>query len=88
MIGNIYMYQTPKSTGLYCFSRDSKGNGLPESFAPWTGFGVIRPDQNPPHGLSRSAIETGISANGYQLWRQKPKAKPAKTPVTNSEDRT
>lgn len=68
---NLYMYQTPKSVGLFCFSRDSKGIGLPETFAPWTAFGVVRPDQDPPHGLSRKAIEAGLNANGYQLWRQK-----------------
>jgi len=31
----------------------------------------VRPDQVPPHGLRREAIESGIAANGYQLWRKK-----------------
>ncbi len=66
---NLYMYRTEKSKGLFCFSRDPKGGGLPDGFAPWEVFGVIRPDQKPPHGLKRLAIETGIDTNGFQLWR-------------------
>ena len=66
---NLYMYRTEKSKGLFCFSRDPKGSGLPDGFAPWEVFGVVRPDQQPPHGLKRQAIETGIDTNGFQLWR-------------------
>jgi hypothetical protein len=72
-IGNIYMYKSGKSKSLFCFSLSPKGSGLPDGFAPWTSFGVVRSDQKPPHGLSRKAIESGISANGYQLWRDKRK---------------
>ena len=71
--GNLFMYRSGKSEDLYCFSADPKGVGLPDGFLPWTMFGVVRPDQVPPHGLSRKAIEAGISAHGYQLWRQKKK---------------
>ena len=77
--GNIFMYRSAKSTELYCFSADPKGVGLPDGFSPWTMFGVVRPDQVPPHGLPRKAIEAGISANGFQLWRQKKKAPVAPT---------
>ena len=48
----------------------------PGKFAPWTGIGVLRPDQVPPHGLRREAIESGIAENGYQLWRTKKAATP------------
>lgn len=68
---NLYMYRSAKTAGLFCFSRDARGRGLPESLSPWTAFGVVRPDQAPPRGLSRKAIEAGIRANGYQLWREK-----------------
>ena len=66
---NLYMFQSIKTKGLYCFSRDSKGGGLPASLAPWQAFGVLRYDQIPPHRMSREAIESGIDAKGYQLWR-------------------
>ena len=68
---NLYMFRSDVSADLCGFSRDSRGSGLPEKFAPWTGFGVLREDQVPPHGLSRPAIETGVATNGYQLWRKK-----------------
>jgi hypothetical protein len=38
---------------------------------------VIRPDKQPPHNFSRSAIEKAINEQGFQLWRVKPKEKVA-----------
>ncbi len=55
--------------------RDPKGLGLPEKFAPWAPLGVLRRDQEPPHGLSRQDIETGIDTSGFQLFRAKPRSK-------------
>lgn len=78
MSGNLFMYRSSRSADLCCFSAEPKGAGLPAKFAPWTMFGVVRPDQAPPHGLSRKAIEAGVSANGYQLWREKKKSAAAK----------
>ena len=68
---NLFMFRSEKSAALHGFAMDPAGDRLPPKFAPWTGIGVVRPDQNPPHGLRRDAIETGIAANGYQLWRKK-----------------
>ena len=76
-IGNLFMYQSIKMKGMFCFSRDPKGSGLPAGFSPWQAFGVIRSDQAPPHGLSRQAIEAGIREHGFQLWRTKRKPEPA-----------
>jgi hypothetical protein len=70
---NLYMFRSTKAPDLRCFSPSSQGGGLPEKFAPWTALGVLRRDQEPPHGLSRKAIETGVKSNGYQLWRSKKK---------------
>jgi hypothetical protein len=68
---NLFMFRSETSDGLCCFSRNARGESLPAKFAPWQAFGVLRIDQNPPHGMSRKAIESGIKANGYQLWRKK-----------------
>lgn len=68
---NLFMFRSGKSAALHGFASDSKGGRLPEKFGPWTGIGVVRPDQVPPHGLRRDAIESGIAENGYQLWRKK-----------------
>ena len=70
---NLFMFRSRTSEGLCGFSRNSQGTSLPEKFAPWVGFGVVRVDQQPPHGLSRNEIESGIAINGYQLWRHKKK---------------
>jgi hypothetical protein len=36
---------------------------------------VVAPDRDPPHKLSREAIERAIDLHGFQLWRMKPQAK-------------
>lgn len=71
---NLFMFRSEKSAALHGFANEPAGDRLPRKFAPWTGIGVVRPDQIPPHGLRRDAIETGIAANGYQLWRKKKSA--------------
>lgn len=69
--GTIYMYRSIKSKGLFCFSADSKPDGLPESLSPWRRFGQVWPNEKLPHGLERDAIAPGIRENGYQLYRRK-----------------
>jgi len=71
---NLFMFRSSKSGLLHGFATDPAGDRLPQKFAPWTGIGVVRPDQVPPHGLRRDAIELGIAENGYQLWRKKKSA--------------
>jgi hypothetical protein len=68
---NLFMFRSEKSAALHGFAMESAGASLPQKFGPWAGIGVLRPDQVPPHGLRREAIESGITANGYQLWRKK-----------------
>ena len=68
---NIFMFRSKEFEGMCAFSANSQGTGLPGKFAPWVGFGVVRADQPPPHGLSRQAIVSGIDKAGYQLWRRK-----------------
>jgi hypothetical protein len=68
---NLFMFRSEKSAALHGFAMESAGEKLPQKFAPWAGLGVLRPDLVPPHGQRREAIETGIAANGYQLWRKK-----------------
>lgn len=76
MKSNLFMFRSGKQASLHGFSSESAGESLPQKFAPWTGIGVVRPDQIPPHGLRREAIESGIAENGYQLWRTKKAATP------------
>lgn len=68
---NLFYYSSGKTKGLYCFSSRANGAGLPEQFSPWSALGVLRPDQKPPHGISRQLLEEGVHRNGYQLLRKK-----------------
>jgi hypothetical protein len=68
---HLFMFRSGKNDSLNAFAPDSSGERLPKKFAPWVSTGVVRPDQSPPRGLARTAIEEGIAANGYQLWRKK-----------------
>jgi hypothetical protein len=68
---NLYLFRSKTSAGLCGFTAEPAGDRLPQKLGPWAGIGVLRGDQAPPHGLSRSAIESGITANGYQLFRKR-----------------
>jgi hypothetical protein len=68
----IYMFSSEVSPNLYAFAGDPSGSKLPESHAPWTGAGLIKSDQHPPHRFSRAKIEAAIKLSGFQLWRLKP----------------
>lgn len=70
---NLFLYASEKSEGLYCYSRQSTAEGLPQQFSPWQAMGVLRGDQTPPYGLSRRDIESGLTAKGYQLLRKRKK---------------
>jgi hypothetical protein len=70
---NLFMFRSSHTPGLSCFASDPAGSGLPAQLSPWVAVGVLRADQTPPHGLSRSAIESGIRAAGYQLFRSRKK---------------
>jgi hypothetical protein len=68
--GNLFIYSSQKTKDVFCYAGDSAGSQLPETLQPWKALGVLRADQIPPHGMSRSAIEAGVKAKGYQLWRK------------------
>jgi hypothetical protein len=67
----IYLFRSGASVNLFGATNEADGQRLPPKLAPWTGIRAIRPDQTLPHGLPRQAIESGIAANGYQLFRTK-----------------
>lgn len=72
----LFMFESETTTDLRAFAADSSGSKLPERLGPWHSTGVVRPDRDPPHRLSRAAIEKAIAADGFQLWRMKPPATP------------
>lgn len=71
----IYIYKSETNNGLRAFAGDPTGSKLPDQFRPWHAIGVIRADKEPPHNLSREAIEKAIETHGFQLWRVKRKVK-------------
>jgi hypothetical protein len=70
----IYIFKS-ESNSLRAFTDDRAGSRLPEKFRPWRAVGAIRDDKEPPYNLPRDEIERAIDAQGFQLWRRKPKAK-------------
>jgi hypothetical protein len=71
----IFMFKSDAGSELCAFAGDPEGSKLPQQHGPWHATGVIRPDKQPPHNFSRSAIEKAINEQGFQLWRIKPKEK-------------
>ncbi len=80
---NLFFYSLEKSEGLLLLLRRPNGEGLRDQFSPWQALGVLRGDQKPPYGLSRQAIESGLTAKGYQLLRKR-----KKTPATATAGRS
>jgi hypothetical protein len=70
----IFIFKSEPKPSLGAFSGDLDGSQLPQQFRPWHAVGVIAPDRNPPHALSRDVIETAIKTQGFQLWRMSKKA--------------
>ncbi len=69
----LFMFKSESNGELRAFSSDANGEQLPTRHEPWTAIGVIREDKDPPHNLSRTLIEKGVSDQGFQLYRMKTK---------------
>jgi hypothetical protein len=65
----LFMFKSESKNGLHAFTAEPTGGQLPSPYQPWTAVGVVKPDSDPPHGLSRQAIELSIQEHGFQLWR-------------------
>jgi hypothetical protein len=71
----IYIFKSETNKGLRAFAGDLTGTKLPQSHGPWTAYGVIGDDREPPYNLSREVIEEAINSEGFQLWRLRKKAR-------------
>jgi len=69
----IFIYKSEAKDDLRAFAAALDGSGLPAHLGPWHGIGVVRPELDPPFGLSRDVIEKAIAKQGFQLFRVKPK---------------
>jgi hypothetical protein len=65
----IYVFKSTSTERLRAFASDPDINNLPRQHGPWVITGAIAPGGKPPHNFSREAIETAITASGFQLWR-------------------
>jgi len=71
----IYIFKSESTKALRAFAGDAAASMLPRSHAPWTATGVVAEEKDPTHKFSREAIEDAITAEGFQLWRHRDKAK-------------
>jgi hypothetical protein len=69
----IFIFKSDANPDLRAFGGDLAGTQLPSQFSPWHAIGAVAPDRDPPHNLSRDAIETAIGKQGFQLWRMSKK---------------
>lgn len=65
----IFIFKSEARPDLRAFGGDLAGTQLPNQLGPWHAVGAVAPNRDPPHNLSRDAIETAIKDNGFQLWR-------------------
>ena len=71
----LFIFESNANTGLglRASAGDVAGRTLPDQFSPWRQIGAVASGNAPPYNLSRDTIEKAISADGFQLWRVKPK---------------
>lgn len=69
----IFIFRSDAVRELRAFAGDLEGSRLPPKHGPWRPIGVVRPESDPPHNLSRGTIEAAIANEGFQLWRMRPK---------------
>jgi hypothetical protein len=67
----LFMFKSESNRDLHAFTAHPAGEPLPSRHGPWTAVGVVREDKEPPHKLSREAIEQSIADQGFQLYRMK-----------------
>ena len=67
----LFMFKSESNRELYAFSADPGGRQLPQRHGPWTAVGVVREDKEPPHKMSREAIEKSIADHGFQLYKKR-----------------
>jgi hypothetical protein len=65
----LFIFKSEANPDLRAFGSDLAGGQLPAQFRPWRAVGAVAPDRDPPHNLSRDAIEAAIKDQGFQLWR-------------------
>lgn len=76
----LYIFKSESRPALRAFAADVVGSKLPRTHGPWTAVGIVGPSNDPPHRLSRAAIESAIEADGFQLWRTIEKAQAGREP--------
>jgi len=74
----FYIFKSETTKELRAFAGDEAGAKLPDQHGPWTVTGVVAAEANPPHNLSRDAIEEAIEVEGFQLWRMRKKTTQAR----------
>jgi hypothetical protein len=70
----LFIFRSEANPDLRAFAADLAGMALPSQFRPWRAIGAVGPEDDPPHKLSRTVIETAIDDCGFQLWRLTKKA--------------
>jgi hypothetical protein len=73
----IYVFKSDARKNLRAFAGDLRGSQLPEQFGPWKAVGAVAPDKDPPYDFPRDQIEKSINEQGFQLWRLRPRKRPA-----------
>ncbi|MEX0851781.1 MAG: hypothetical protein WD036_00645 [Bauldia sp.] len=82
----IYVFKSEGKGGLRAFADDLIGSKLPDRFGPWRAIGAVAPDKDLPYAFSRDQIEKSIQAQGFELWRMRPKKQqPPIAPVIESK---
>ena len=63
-----HYFRSDRRPGVYAFTNDSSGAKLPREDGPWRLVRTVDPGEGWTGAVDRSAVETGITMNGYYLF--------------------
>ena len=76
-----HYFRSERRPNLFAFAEDGSGARLPREDGPWRLVRTVDPGEGWTAAVDRSAVETGITMNGYYLFE-------SDTPLTFDETAT
>ena len=84
-MATYHYFRSERRPSLHAFADDSAGARLPREEGPWRLVRAVDPGEGWSSAVDRSAVETGVTVNGYYLFESDTELTFGETP-TRSRD--
>jgi hypothetical protein len=76
-----HYFRSERRPGVHAFTDDSSGVKLPREDGPWRLVRAVDPGEGWTGAVDRSAVEAGITMNGYYLFESDTELTFSETPT-------